>query len=354
MLPSDEILESPALAAEELRLWAEPLLRAPALVRLAGVGFLGVLAPQVKRGVADDDAWLEAGERSDGSRLDHSIGVAWLALAAARRLDLSPLACRYAVAWGLTHDIATWALSHTSEPAFTRINGVSARELRREMILGCRRLPRTLHVRQQLREMGVDPETLASLFLRSRPENVELWFLSQVIHSLLTPDTLEGMWRSARVFGVPSISPLRIVMSLHRDLVEVGLDRKGFDAAKQFWLHKGSLYRAHINDTDSIQHESRWCVAIEHTFRDTALVDSLELDDAAVLRRVRQFELPHVESIRRYKPPQTYVVSKSGHRDAEGVMLGALKQVFLKLPASRVSGDGAARSSKAVGEPTRL
>jgi HD superfamily phosphohydrolase len=111
----------------ELEALAGPLLRSPAVQRLRTVTLLGILSPQLRR-LSGCPLWQNdsfAGV-DDGSRFDHTIGVAAIALDTARRFGLSPSGQRYAVAWGLTHDLATWPLAHTSEPAFAAILGVTS------------------------------------------------------------------------------------------------------------------------------------------------------------------------------------------------------------------------------------
>ena len=182
--------------APELQALAGPLLDAAAVRRLRNVTFLGVLsakfrhlAPEPVRGLSTADG---------ANRLAHSIGVADLALVLADSLDLSDRGRRYVAAWGLTHDIATWPLSHTGEPGFSAAIGVGSREIRRRMILGEPTIAPRHRVDAALRTMVVDPATLAALF-GSRPLDAtdeELAAFQQIVHCPLTPDTLEGVARS--------------------------------------------------------------------------------------------------------------------------------------------------------------
>src|SRR5207249_171088 len=126
------------------------------------------------------------GAVEDGSRYDHTLGVALVALDVARRFGFSERGQRYAVAWGLTHDIATWPLSHTSEPAFTTITGISARSLRAAMLLGSQQVPERYRLAPVLRGLDIDPAALASLFDRSSfPADEELATFKEVVHSPL-------------------------------------------------------------------------------------------------------------------------------------------------------------------------
>src|SRR5712692_5977768 len=90
----------------ELEALARPVLDAAAFRRLGGVTFLGILSPRFQR-IAHPPLKPAgpAARLDDGSRQEHSVGVALCALDLARQLGLSAHGERYAVAWGLTHDI---------------------------------------------------------------------------------------------------------------------------------------------------------------------------------------------------------------------------------------------------------
>lgn len=120
---------------DELHRLVGPVLESPAVQRLAGVTFLGILSPAyaaVRDGGRRADRggfFSEAGK--DGTRLDHSIGVAHLNVELARGFGFSVEAQRYAAAWGLLHDLGNWPLSHTAEGAFRLLTGRSARAAER-------------------------------------------------------------------------------------------------------------------------------------------------------------------------------------------------------------------------------
>lgn len=310
--------------AEKLRGVGEPVLQSGAVERLRSVSFLGALSPRRRQATAPCT--------DDGSRWDHSMRVASIALDVARHLRLGDEAERYGVAWGLLHDVATWPLSHTSEPAFSRITGVSSRSLRRMMILGDASLPAGLCVHRKLSDMGVEPEKLLGLFEPRAPEDLPLRMLWQVIRSPITPDTLDGMFRSGLTYRVSVPTPQTVWEWLNRTLFEVVFPRAAFSVFASFWKAKGCIYAEHINREDTIKRESQWTRAIEIAFKMTKLPSSLELDDEAVLKKLGQFELPHVNFVFRYKPPLRYHIVESELLDQRDIELQELGRYLLKSP----------------------
>lgn len=305
----------------------EPLLRTPAVRRLSGITFLGLLSPRL----CDPHAV------SDGTRADHSLGVASIMIGVARQLGLSLPAQRYAAAWGLLHDIATWPFSHTSEPAFARLTGVSSRRLREMIILGDPELPTELCVSAALLEAGVDPGQLVSLFQRStRDGPLELRLLSQVIHSRITPDTLEGIHRAGLAYGIQVPSPDATSRVFRRSLFETTVDTRDMKTLHHFWTSKGRVYDHHINSWSAVRHESLWSTAIERALGKLSLAASLFLTEAEVYRSVQQFEFPFSSVMARYKAPIAYRFCVGVARRLKGeVPVSALADVFLKIETGR-------------------
>jgi hypothetical protein len=295
----------------ELQALARPLLDSRAVERLAGVTFLGILSPRF-RGVVDSPLWPAAKREAiaDGSRHDHTLGVALVALDLARRFDFSQRGQRYAVAWGLTHDIATWPLSHTSEPAFTAITGISARGLRAAMLLGRDVVPEHYRLAPVLRDLDIDPAALASLFDKGGSfADEELALLKDVVHSPLTPDTLEGMWRCGAVFDVPVTPPDNVLAALVRRRRTACLDGRRMPTVLEFWKGKSDIYQHFINRDDVILWESAWAVAIQRCCSGASLADSLELGEDELVSAVARLGLPTASRVVRYKEPQEYIIN---------------------------------------------
>ena len=299
----------------------EPLVTAPAFRRLYDATFLGILSPKYD--------WLpghplarriEGGEvrtRDDGSRAEHSLGVAKLMLRFVEKFQLSLQATRYAVAWALTHDIATWPLSHTGEAAFSRATGTDHRTLRRDMILGSATIPTELHLDRYLEQMGVQGTYLFQLFDKtSIPFDSELRALHSVIHSAITPDTLEGIYRSGRAIGMSIPEPSQVLDSIEEaetpDLFSSAIVRKERSIpVLKFWRSKAFVYDRYINSQAAIEFESRWTSAIAARFDGVSLLQSLYLGEETIIREVFRSGLPSFEFVDRYKPPQRYELDRS-------------------------------------------
>jgi hypothetical protein len=324
----------------ELEALAGPLLRSAAVQRLRNVTFLGILSPRFHR-LPGCPLWPAhaASLPDDGSRLDHSVGVALTALEVARRLGLSSDAQRYAVAWGLTHDIATWPLAHTSEPAFEAITGTTPRTLRTAMVLGRAEAPEPYRLAPALREMGVDPEALARLFDRG-PAAVEseLALFMQVIRSPLTPDTLEGTWRCGVVFGVPVPPPQEVLLALVRRDRTASLGRQHLRAVLEFWRRKAEVYRNYINREDVALWESAWSLALQREFVGISLDRSLDIPEEALVERVRRTGVPPTRRVVRYKEPQEYYVNGALDALPPEPPVSELWRVLRREPAGSLNG----------------
>lgn len=295
----------------ELQALARPLLHSPAVQRLASVTFLGILSPRF-RSVIDSPLWpaTEWGGVEDGSRYDHALGVSLIALDLARKFEFSERGQRYAVAWGLTHDIATWPLSHTSEPAFSTITGIPARRLRSAILLGSEEAPERYRLARILLDLDIDPSTLATFFDPSGiPADEELALLKQVVRSPLTPDTLEGTWRCGAVFGVAVMHPEEGVAAFRRHRRTACLDGSQLPAVLEFWRRKSAIYYRFINRDDVILWESAWALALERCCAGTSLTNSLELTEEELVHRVKEAGLPAVTRVVRYKEPQEYLIN---------------------------------------------
>jgi len=320
----------------ELEALAHSLLHSQAVQRLRNVTFLGLLSPRF-RDIVSSPLWSSAEKTTvcDGSRYDHCVGVALIALDAARKLNFSERGQRYAVAWGLTHDIATWPLSHTGEPAFAAITGVSAGDLRLAIILGSDIAPERYRLAHTLRGLGIDPPTLASLFNRNgiSPEDSELVLLKQLVKSPLTPDTLEGIWRCGVVWGLPVTAPENITAALTRTRHAVCLMARQFPVVLDFWKHKGEIYHRFINREDVVLWESAWTVTLQQCYSGISLADSLELEEDEMVRTAKRAGLPTVSRVVRYKEPQAYIINDALDALPPEPPVSELWQVLRRGPA---------------------
>ncbi len=224
---------------------------------------------------------------------------------------LDQQALKYAIAWGLTHDVATWPMSHSSEPAFEHLTGWRGRAIREAMLTGHEMIPTHLRVTESLQAMQVDPAVLARFF---QPDAGQLPAALRPVHAiakgLLSPDTLEGMHRSAIAFGITPPDVHAIVDSFESRDGVVGVSTANIESLLGFWRAKMSIYQGWINRPEVIAFESDWALALVAAFSKLSLPRSFELREEELLERVpvRQPRPGGVRQPRpfKYKPPMAY------------------------------------------------
>lgn len=287
------------------------ILNSHAFKRLNKITFLGILSPKY-RSITLKNNNRKYSVIDDGTRLDHSIGVALFVVNLCKKLKLNESVLKYATCWALLHDIATWPLSHTGEAAFTRIFKISSNELRKSMILGSSILPKKYLLNDELKRIGVEPKILLLLFEKSnRIENTDLDIIWKLIHSPITPDTLEGMWRSGKVFKMNFPSPFDFENKIHINLFEPFVMKSDYSIILRFWKQKAKLYNKHINNRRMLILESIWSNSIKDYFRGINLKKSLELDEETIINEVLKNGLIKNSSINKYKEPQNYYLKRS-------------------------------------------
>ncbi len=246
---------------------------------------------------------------SDKSRYEHSVGVAYLISQIAKKLRFRQINRTYAICWGLLHDIATWPLSHTGEAAFSVTTQMSAKKLRKIMILGSRILPEKYSVRKQLEEIGVSNEVLFTLFDKKNKTtaNPELGMLWDIIHSPLTPDTLDGIWRAGKDIGMHEIpKPDQLIDSFGRDLCDdIVIKHEKLGLIKQFWNKKSELYENYINDESIVRYESECSMMLRNKFKNLSLVESLEIKEKELVDYIKSV-FYGIDITIRYKKPLKY------------------------------------------------
>ena len=317
--------------ADVVRL-AAPLILSDSFRRLRRITFLGILSPAYSN--VDYHPIKFTTTRSDRSRNHHSLRVALLAGKMSECLGFSPETTRYAVAWGLLHDIATWPLSHTGEVAFSDATQTSAQTLRRMMIVGDGRLHRSLHAYYAVKEMKLDVDLLLGLFDRKADLDGEASDLHKLLHSVLTPDTLEGMHRSGCTFDLDVPRPIEFIDAMERDLVSgLRLKRTHSALAIRFWRMKSRIYSCYINKEETVAFESSWSAAIRDHYRNIDLSESLHANESDILRNVASRYLRPVNEVVRYKAPLIYQVSlryRHAKKLKDSIPVDALSKVFTK------------------------
>lgn len=318
-------------SADEFIANAMPIAWTDAFRRLRDVTFLGILSRTF--GDVENHPLGRRGQK-DQTRAHHSLKVSLLTSRITFELGLSADARKYAVAWGMLHDIATWPLSHTGEAAFSDATDTSAHELRRAMIVGDESVG-SFSVAVALRELNIDADVLLSLFDKdfSGP-NDDLSILHQIVHSPLTPDTLEGMHRSGRVLGIDIPRPDAFIRAWERDLVSVMLKEECSHLAFRFWRGKSKVYSKFINSDETVEFESAWSKSIRDCYVGTSLIDSLNLSEKDIVDRSSDRGVERTDNIVRYKAPLKYGVApayKNKRVLKESMPVDDLSGVFIKV-----------------------
>lgn len=308
--------------------------RSPAFLRLSRVTFLGILSPKFRDIKRFPAKLLNPHSRLclDGSRMDHSLGVAEIAFYLSRRLTLSDITQRYAVAWGLLHDIATWPLSHTGEAALSEVTKTSHRALREMMIFGSDVIQSRFSTLPLIKEAGLDADTLLSLFKKEATGfSNDTEVLHQIIHSPLTPDTLEGIWRSGLAYGYDVPEPKKVSDCLHRDLFGASVNKDSAGSIFSFWKAKSKIYDTKINTEQATSFESQWSSSIRTIFRHLTLKETLDLTESEVIEAVlRRGAVCEVDTFK-YKPPLRYLIPPDrGKSDIVSLPIGELDKILIK------------------------
>ncbi len=326
-------------AEAELRDIAEPLLDAPSFNRLGGITFLGALSPRfanvIKPPVSKERLSQMGTNYNDGSRRSHSIGVASITRQIGHKIGFNDTQLRYAVAWGLLHDLGNWPLSHTAQHAFTNLLGVGTKTVREWLITDHDLAPRKYRTADALVAAGLEPERLLGLF-RKRPDP-ELAPVLVVTRSRLTPDMLEGVWRAGRTFGIAAPDPLKFIDAFSCNLFdEIFVEGRYKQDVIDFWKTKSSIYKEVFSAWDVVKWESAWSEAVFRLLSDNNLTleSSLEIEESKLVEMVCEQGLPSSNEIYRWKDPVAQKVAKSIPDD---LYVSNLDSYLLEVPKTRKS-----------------
>lgn len=261
--------------ARIVELLGETLLASPWLARLGRISFLGTLDQHPR-------------SRRASNRLEHSLGVANLAVDAAVDLELPRARAQLFVAACLLHDIGHYPLSHAAEPAFARLLGAGHHEVGRWIVLGTGPIPRARSLAPVLEQIDVDPAAVWAIVDRSPALAPELAPLAELLQAPINLDTLEGIHRVARDFRLHQRKlPARIFtwISTARGQ-ELGIASEALAATDRFWLLKDQVYDRVINLPSNILAEARLCELVARKL-DRDVLDALDnFDDPALRRRL--------------------------------------------------------------------
>ena len=195
------------------------------------------------------------------SRIEHCLGVSWVANEMARALDLPEEERKLVQATGLLHDVGHGPYSHTLEHVLSRELAVDHMVLTQRIISGQddnvgkedrKAFAGVQRIHEVLEKHGIDPKDVAAL-IRGPAENGGLFgpasasdrrYLGQIIHSPMDADQIDYLLRDAHYTGVSQgridISRLLLTLRLHRG--SLALDRKGLPALEGMLVARGLMY----------------------------------------------------------------------------------------------------------------
>ena len=195
------------------------------------------------------------------SRIEHCLGVSWVANEMARALALPEDERKLVQAAGLLHDVGHGPYSHTLEHVLSRELALDHMHLTQRLITGeddnvsredRRAFPDVPRIHEVLGAHGVDPKEVAALIRGPSKEGglfgvsgaEERRYLAQIIHSPMDADQLDYLLRDAHYTAVSQgridLSRLLLTLRLHRG--SLALDRKGLPALEGMLVARGLMY----------------------------------------------------------------------------------------------------------------
>jgi hypothetical protein len=292
-----------------------PILLCSGFKRLGSISFLGILSPRYAE-LANNPIYSRPTVKlnqitQDGSRADHSYGVALLAQKICKEIGLTAEQQKYAAAWGLLHDLGNWALSHTAQHAFSELLGVKTKTVREWLVISDSRVPQKYTITQELCACGIDPERMLGLF-QKRPDK-DLEIVHSILRSKLTPDMLEGVWRSGQAFGVETLNPNEFITAWYPDLAnDYALCNTHKLKAIQFWHTKQEIYRRFFSSKSVVRFENHWSAAVFDFFKNRSLTleQSFEIDEQKLVEEITKYVSRTTKEVLRWKPPIRQRINK--------------------------------------------
>lgn len=210
------------------------LIRTEAFQRLGSVRFLGGIDYLLVRNPNG------APGNTRYTRLQHSLGVARLALEYSSIFGLSSPDRQLIVAAALLHDIGHAPLSHSIEPVFRECFAIDHHDATKDIIYGHVEIGRSVY--KALRNCPIDIDRLA-LLVAGKDSAFHTFFSGPINF-----DTIEGILRTRTFGNAPGTFAPDVVVDaainrsspIHREIVD------------QFWHYKDQVYRHVINSSPGI------------------------------------------------------------------------------------------------------
>ena len=273
---SNFILGNPPLykfsAPVELRTFAEEplfleLIRTEAFQRLGSVRFLGGIDYLLVRNPNGAPGNIRY------TRLQHSLGVARLALEYSLIFGLSSADRQLIVAAALLHDIGHAPLSHSIEPVFREFFAIDHHDATKDIIFGHVKIGRSVY--KTLQSYSIDIDRVASL--AAGKNNAFHNFFSGPINF----DTIEGILRTRTFGNAPGAFAPDVV-------VDAAINRSSpahQEIVDQFWLYKDQVYRHVINSSLGILADQA-CQAFARSNLKSLEAEDYFTDEDALFRKL--------------------------------------------------------------------
>lgn len=197
--------------------------------RLRDIGFLGAI-DYLRHSTGS------APHRRRHNRLEHSIGVAQLAIRFAKLRELDQQTTRTLAAAALVHDIGHGPLSHTLEPIFKATFGIEHHSVSNQILRGDNQF--NSEVRDKIAEYSIDLDEIISYLNGTHGGPYSYLFSSSI-----NLDTVEAITR-CRFFSAPGFATAPAFR-----LIELIASQTDFPTASAdaFWELKNSIYKVLIH-----------------------------------------------------------------------------------------------------------
>ena len=228
--------------AEALDLFNEDLFReiilSPEVMRLRDISFLGSIekTDKVKK----------------TSRFDHSIGVAYLAYKASKKLNLDSETKKHLIIASLLHDIGHGPLSHSLEPIIKDILKIDHSTITKRLIVGTYKLAteKKNNIYKILKKYNIDRTKITNI-LNGKSDD----FGSLLFKNPFNIDTLDGINRVAFSLDIDYIEPEKIVDLFYVKNDKILVYAKNKNVFDSFWDLKAHIYSKYIYDENNLSSE---------------------------------------------------------------------------------------------------
>lgn len=244
------------------------IIKHPLVQRLKDISFLGTLD-------------ILNNLRRKYSRYDHSVGVAYLAYLAAKKLGLSQKEKEILLVASLLHDIGHAPLSHASEPfLLEHLSRPLYHEGRTHMLL--RFLADTID------SITGSFKEIQSLITGTNKNGI----LQSLFGEAICLDNLDGTNRTAFSLRIPIVDPTEIIDSMYLRGGEVYFPYKKISLLSKFCQLETFLYTKYIYNQRVLAAEAMLTRALELTFTDKDAIQQFiyNMRDREVWKKLLQNE----------------------------------------------------------------